>query len=523
MEKNEQKLKDISDIITELDDNLSNDTIFLDLEEDSKSGNEQYISRKNLLNASDKIILDIAKEISGANSLRELYEILIFTAIGQLGISSASIIHPSTVSTERWILAEHHGMRLRNRNLTFKLNDTILSKAINKKEIIYLDDFQSDINAQEEYQKFFSIGASLIAPAIINENLMFALVVGSKLKQEEFSGNDIVFLNALLDITSVIFSKISQIDKLKNELKDLATLQKRLDMIDNYEADVRKTSTHIEIDNIIQKELSSLQINSYALFFRNDSTNMFEILFTEKEDLLHLKRKGYEITSSNAFISYCFSNDTYTEIENPVTSQILKTVFNDDFLLRINVFGVYPYLIKKQLLGFLLLLRVNLDVYTTHINQVKRFSRFIFSHLQTSKYLIYSKSFSDVLQPLLTRMRELQTSCQNSRIPLTLIIIKIGGYSNYIQSVTLQQIALCNTQIESIFDEKLQDGDYAFRFDIDRYIVALPGRKKRAGLGYSTILKRFIDEIEEEFTVIAAVHEIPKDGSAFEEFLKELS
>lgn len=523
MKKSEQQLPDISDIITELDDTVQNETIFLDLEESNIQGAKDFKPRKNILNTSDKIILDIAKEISGANSLSELYEILIFTAIGQLGISSASIIHPSAVSTERWILAEHHGMRLRNRNLTFKLNDTILSKAIHKKEIIYLDDFQSDANVQEEYQKFFSVGAALIAPAIINKDLMFALIVGSKLKQEEFSKNDIIFLNALLDITSVIFSKISQIDQLKNELKNLSTFQKRLDMIDNYEADVRKTSTHIEIDNIIQKELSSLQINSYALFFRNDSTNMFEILFTEKEDLLHLKRKGYEISSSNSFISYCFSNDNYTEIENPVTSQILKSVFSDDFLLRINVFGLYPYIIKKQLLGFLILLRVNLDVYNTHINQIKRFSRFIFSHLQTSKYLIYSKSFSDVLQPLFTRMRELQVSCHNSRIPLTLITIKIGGYSNYIQSVNLQQIALCNTQIESVFNEKMQDGDYAFRFDVDRYIVALPGRKKRAGLGYSTILKRLLDEIEEEFTVITAVHEIPKDGLAFEEFLKELS
>jgi hypothetical protein len=522
-QNNTSQLPDISDIITEIDDNTDDETIFLDLDNSSSDKrNSRSESHQKLLNSSDKIILDIAKEISGANSLKELYEILIFTVIGQLGTSTASIIHPSTVSTERWILAEHHGIRLRNRNLTFKLKDPILSESINNRKSIFIEDYETNLEAQEEYLKFFSIGTALIAPAIIRNDLMFALLVGKKLKQEEFNDSDLSFIQALIDITSVIFSKIFQIDQLKTELNELSTFQRRLDLIDNYESDVRKSINNLEINKIIQKELGSLQINSYALFFRNDTTNMFEVLFCEKEDLLHLKRKGFEISSSNAFISYCFANENYSEIDDPVTSPVLRSTFEDDFLLRINIFGIYPYIINRQLLGFLLLLRVNLDDYKTHINQIKRFSRFVFSHLQTSKYLIYAHSYTDTLQPLLTRLRELQGSCKDSHIPLTIIVLTIGGYTEFIQSGSLQEISMCNSQIGSVFTEKLQEGDYAFRCEINRYVIALPGRKKRTGLGYSTVLTRMIQEIEEIFTVVATVHEIPKDGTNFEPFLKEL-
>jgi GGDEF domain-containing protein len=513
-----KNVPDITNQIHDITDKTEQQPIYLDLQEQ-----EEYSSVKNHRSTSfdvkDTVIFEIAKEISRSETVKDLYDTLIFTVMGQLGSVSASIIEPSPNTTQRWILGEHHGSKLRNRNLTFKSNGSILASIINQNIPIRLRTFENKRDTVEEYQKFFSLGAHIAMPIVYNKSTPFIFLLGEKLEIEDYNDEELTFIKTISELTSVIYSKIQQIDKLQNELFDLKIMEERLDRIDQYESEVRSTEFD-NINDIIQSEMKSLNVNSYAFFLFNEVTNRYDVKYTDHEDSLGLLKSGFSIGNDNALILYCSRQNDYAEIDDPVSSDILRKVFPRDFLIKVNVFGILPYQIQGHLAGILLILRIDIETFEKNVSQVKRFGRFVFSQLYIREQLIYKNSYIDTLQPVLSRMRKDFKGCILLGIPMTIAVFKISGYSNISTKISLTKLPELQKKIRQTVEYSVSETDFAFRISHNEFVVVLEGKTKKQSNKIAATVKHNVEKISKEFSVTYSVHEYPGEKQHFDVILE---
>ncbi len=511
MKPDENNIPDITDQI-QISEQPDDNDIFLDLQGEQ----DTLLQKQNTAQTTshNTVLFDFAKEVSSSESAADLYEILIFTLIGQLGSSSATVIQPSPTVTGRWFLAEHHGSRLRNRSITFKDNQIILSTLIHEDKILDLKLYEDNMDYVEEYQKFFSIGARVAVPVRHNDITVFVILLGEKIEAEDYTEDDYKFLKSATTISAIIYSKIIQIDSLKEELTSLKVLEERLDRIDQYEFHVRSSKTE-DIRSTIQTEMESLQVNSYAYFLFNDTTNNFEVQYCDKNDSLHLLRDRLAISNNNALIAYCQKQNDYSEIDNPVSSEILKHVFQQDFLIKVNVFGIFPYSVQGHLAGILLILRINTENFSENVPQIKRFSRFVFSQLYTRKHHIFGNSHIDSLQGLFSRIINEEAGCRLMGIPLTIAVITISGYGKSVDALSLQKVSEIQRIIKSIFEKNKSETDFSFRNSFNEFTVVFPGKQNKHAQKAAASIKHGVEKLSRGFSVTYIVITYPDDKKPY--------
>ncbi|MFW5808832.1 MAG: hypothetical protein ACOCWH_07240, partial [Spirochaetota bacterium] len=458
------------------------------------------------------ILLEIAKEIARSSTVHDLYDVLIFTTMGQLGSASATVIEPSPEYSDRWVLAEHHGSRLRNRNITFRNNGSILQSIREKRNPVDLKEYENVAGSIDEYHKFFSIGARIAVLVSSGESAEFILLLGNRIEGGEYMEDELAFVKIVADMTGVIFSRIRTIDSLQSELSELKILEERLDRIDRYEFDVRSSDSS-EIDSIIQNEMKSLQVNSYAYFLYNEVTGRYDVRYTEKTDRLKLKKNGFSIGSSNALISFCQKQNDYVEVEDPVGSDILKKVFPRDFLIRINVFGLLPYTIQGHLMGVLLILRIDTEKFIDNVPQIKRFSRFVFSQLITRRHLIYSNNHVDMLEPLISRVKKEYDGCRSLGIPLSVAVLTVSGYVERAGRMPVSRLPVLLKRIENIIRHYLSETDFSFRLSMQEITCVFPGKERKQVLKTAASIKNGLEQLSEEFSVTYRVREYPEEST----------
>lgn len=505
--KDNEKIRDITDQVYDIS-GQNDDSIFVDLSGTDQEIESQTDEQKVKLPSDNSLLYDFSREIFTAQTLKDLYNILIFSIMGQLGCSSASIIQPSQASEGRWILAEHHGSRLRNRNITFRETRAIFQKIINSTLAVDLVEYENSSEDTEEYQKFFSLGAR-VAIALHHEGkAAFILLLGQKIELQEYSKQDFRLIQMIMEMTSLVFSRIEEIDSLKAELSSLKVLEERLDRIDRYEFDVRSGGDE-EINSIIQTEMKTVKVNSYAFLLYNDVTNRYEVQFCDRNDSLDLKKNKFSISSNNAMIAYCKSLSDYTVVENPVSSEVLARVFPQDFLIRVNIFSILPYSIQGHLTGILFILRIDSDYLAENIPQIKRFSRFVFAQLYTRNHLNFLQGHVDTLQPLFSRLEHEYEGCRLLGIPLTCALFHISGFSRVVGKISLEKLQELQEFFSQVLKKNSTETDFSFRVSFNEFCIAYPGKEKKQVLRAASSVKNKIENLSSEFSVSYKIFTYP--------------
>jgi hypothetical protein len=100
------------------------------------------------------VLYEIEKDIMRAGTKAELHDVVLFSIMGQIGASSASIIMADTLDYSNWMVAESRGVTIRNKNMVFNSTKGIVAELLARKDIIDLDDFKTSPVHLEDYYKF---------------------------------------------------------------------------------------------------------------------------------------------------------------------------------------------------------------------------------------------------------------------------------------------------------------------------------------------------------------------------------
>ncbi len=482
---------------------------------ESISAEESSISSSRF---SDIIVLyEIEKDIIKAETRENLFEVILFSIMGQIGVSSTSIMLPSGIGY-KWLIAESRGVEIDRRGIEFSSNDAILKKIIFNNRIADIEDYNRD-EFKEEYFKYISIDARILIPMVKDDNALGVIVLGNKITGDDYKDEDFDFIKSIADLSARVLHNLSINEKYIKQIDDL---KKNTEIILEAEVLQEKILSFANIEEIqseIKKYFSSLGIDSYGIFnrFENDAT--YKPVIVENEDFLLLKELDFNIKLTSNFSRYIFGLGQVVDINDFKKAEIARDVFSESQINKMSHLRIYPFSIAKKSWGFIALFRIRHSVNLDQIDaRMTRISKYIFPYINSVRDINFKENkYIDNIEILYKRIDDEIINARSLGIPLTLVLFSIKNYKRYFNLYGFEEVKKLFESFEKIIKSRLADGDFSVRYDRHKILIILPGKDKKFAVPLANSIRNELlsvyqqKEVQLLLTYLTA--EYPEDGT----------
>jgi diguanylate cyclase (GGDEF)-like protein len=152
-----------------------------------------------------EVILDISKEINFTLDLKTILDYTTLTVIGQLGITSASIMIRDESDEAFLKIASSKGLidAAPAQDFRININSKFVNKIMELKKVTKLEKLYDPRSPEEEIKKLSETGARFCVPLVKKDNIIGILNLGSKLSNEEMSKDEKEFISVLSSLAAI--------------------------------------------------------------------------------------------------------------------------------------------------------------------------------------------------------------------------------------------------------------------------------------------------------------------------------
>lgn len=482
----------IKDIISDHDEIKQNETEELEIVEDNSDSNEFEMPEFNDYGT----LFEIQKEFINADTIEDVYSTMIFSIMGQLGVSSVSIVAPAMKDESKWIIKDSHGIKISDSDLSWSIDDGILQLLNTYKGVLDIEDIKNDSNLRDDYFKFTAVDARIITPLLKEGVLAGAILVGEKINSEDFTDVELEFLQALSDIGSTIIESLSKFEKTSTELFGLRIEKEILSDVEFFQDSILNVSSLDELGVVIKKNFYSLGLESYSLFIQDQVGGDYYPAYFESDDLLEFSNSGFKIKRDNRLITFLINKKSSIILENFNESSVIIDTFGRNRTVKMELFIAYPFIISGKLSGFITIFKINPAVDIVDIDiRIQKINRFLFPYL----YRVYEMDtelnrYNDLTAVFYERIENELRHAQELNIPLSLVLFTIKNYKRFHERFGKIELDKLSGFVSGIIKSKLSAGDFSARIDRNKFMIVLPGKEKRYSIMLSNTIKNEIIE-----------------------------
>ncbi len=464
------------------------------------------------------VLYEIGKEIVKAESRKQLYDVILFSIMGQIGASSSSILIPDQDRANRWIVADFRGITVKNNEMFFNTSAGILSNVLRKREIIDLEEYKDQAEYREEYFEFVSIDVRLLSPLSYDGRVLGAIGLGEKITIGDYSEAEKDFILSICEIAAVALNKINMIESIGRDLKKNDLDLKMHCRIAAFQERLVQLSELTEIKDILQNEFGEMGILSYAVFLRDERVDAFMPEIVEKEDFLSLSESQFKISINNPMIGYLSELKSGAAVENFYTLEPIRAAFSDIQLKKASVMWLYQYRKSDRLDAFMIVFRFETEDAEDTIRQyLGKMLTMLLPYLSgvRNQYSV-KKRYQDNVEQVLKKLSLALVHAKNLSIPFTLVLFSIKNYKRYYNLYGQEEAKQLIDQCESVIISRLSDSDFAVRMDRNKFILALPGKNKKFAVPLANTIRNEIAQTfkkkEMQLMLVYLTAEYPEDG-----------
>jgi GGDEF domain-containing protein len=492
-------------------------------ENQTKTTETLNVSVDDKLSHNDNLLLiEIAKEIMKSSSINHLKETAIFSIMSYLSVEGVSVISPESDESDKWILSDSKGVKIKSKRITFNCSDSIFNNVF--KNGILFDITEYANSSSEEYLKFKSIGSKILISITDKNKHVLLISVCSKINGDNFSDAEKRFIRELSEFMSLAAGSCLESDRLKSQNLTLLDNSRKLIDIDTYEERIRKSAADSDIENYIRGEMANNGVSSFAFFERDDKDDVFKLKYSEEKDSLNFQKKSFSISLDNAFTAYLFSINGYAVIENPINNEVLHRIFDEEMLARMNIFVSMPYVIRGRLTGFALILRADIDHLPSNLVQINRLSKVVFSFFQNSRSIeIFTSKYYDLLSSYLKKLSDEIKHADEMNIPLTFSGFCIKNMKRLVTVYGEKQADAILFSLSEAISKRMSETDFAVRYSRNSIIAVFPGKQKKSVAVAANQIKNEVTEKFRKYEVPVMINfltcEYPDEAKTLDEIL----
>ncbi len=464
------------------------------------------------------VLYEIGKEIVKSENRKELYDVVLFSIMGQIGASSSSIMIADPDNERRFIIADSRGVTIRNKKLYFDVQDKILGDILKRKDIIDLEEYKNQPEHRDEYYKYISIDARLISPLNHDGNVIGAVVLGDKITIGDYSDEEKDFILSVSEISALALQKINNLEKYKDENENYKREIEHINNVDSFQDKIVSDVSLKRLEELIASEFSDLGIAVFALYVHDDRHEKFFPLITEKEDFLGLKESNYSFDLHHPFIGYIHELKEAIKVEEFKRIKVIKDSFSEGQLSKMEFFWIYPFKFGNRLTGFTVVNDIEDQDREKEIHdKLVRLNKVLFSYVLNIKSMdIQENKYIDYVGITLKRIEREIENAKNLRIPLTLILFSIKNFKRYYNLFGNDEVKKIVDTFEMVIRSRLSDPDFSVRYDRNKLLMVLPGKNKKFAVPLAnTIRNEMIQSFkkkEMQLLVTFLTAEYPEDG-----------
>lgn len=479
-------------IIKDPDDVKQNGLVVQETVDDSSDSNEFEMPEFNDYGT----LFEIQKEFINADTIEDVYSTMIFSIMGQLGVSSVSVVAPAVKDESKWIIKDSHGIKISDSDLFWSIDDGILQLLNTYKGVLDIEDIKNDSNLRDDYFKFTAVDARIITPLLKEGILAGAILVGEKINSEDFTDVELEFLQALSDIGSSIIESLYKFEKTSTELFGLRIEKEILSDVEFFQDSILNVSSLNELGEVIKKNFYSLGLESYSLFIQDQVGGDYYPAYFESDDILGFSNSGFKIKRDNRLITFLINKKSSIILENFNESSVIIDTFGRNRTVKMELFIAYPFIISGKLSGFITIFKINPAVDIVDIDiRIQKINRFLFPYL----YRVYEMDtelnrYNDLTAVFYERIENEMRHAQELNIPLSLVLFTIKNYKRFHERFGKIELDKLSEFASGIIKSKLSAGDFSARIDRNKFMIVLPGKEKRYSVMLSNTIKNEIIE-----------------------------
>ncbi len=464
------------------------------------------------------VLYEIGKEIVRAESRSELYDVILFSVMGQIGTSSASIIIPDENDRRSWAITDSRGIILKNRRVVFNTEIGILAGILGKRDIVDLDSFKSLPDFEEEYYRLISVDARLLCPLTTDGRTLGAIVVGEKITIGDFTDAEKDFMTSIAEIAAIVLKRITALEELQrfsNAYRDDIGLNSAIGDLMNTIAQCTSVESATAL---MQDELIRMGLQSYALFIRSEKNDEFFPILMEKEDLTGLAENKFKLAMDHPFISYLLEMKEGSRIFGFNELPVIRSAFPEQIMSKISQLWIFPYKSGGMILGFMAVFRLEEREFPDGLHlHLDRLSRLLISYMINMRFLGNRDAhYTDVIEPVIRRVQRSFDSARGLGIPFTLVLFSIKNFKRYFSLYGREDAAALVDHCEQILSSRLSDTDYAMRVERNKFLMVLPGKNKKFAITLANTIRneigRHFSKKEMQLMLMYLTAEYPEDG-----------
>ncbi len=463
-------------------------------------------------------LFEIQKEFIKADTVEDVYSTILFSIMGQLGVSSVSIVAPSADDEAKWVITDTHGIKISDSDIHWVISEGILEILSTYKGVLDIEDIKNDNNLREDYYKFTSVDARILTPLIKNDKLAGVILVGEKINSEDFTDMEIEFLQALSDISSSILEYLYKYEKTSTELYALRIEKEILSDVEFFQDSIVNVTSLGDLEDVIQKNFYSLGLECYTLFVRNQVDGDYYPLYNESQNILGFSDSGFKIKKDNRLVSFLINKKSSIILENFNESNVIIDTFGRNRIIKMELFIAYPFIISGQLSGFITIFKINPAVDIVDIDiRIQKINRFLFPYLHRMYEIDPELNrSSDLISMFYEKIENEMQHARDLNIPMSLVMFSVKNYKRFYERFGRIELEKLYMQIAEIIKLRLSHGDFSARVDRSKFLVVLPGKEKKYSMMLANTIK---NEVIEKFSssdfklLITSLNSVfPEDG-----------
>lgn len=464
------------------------------------------------------VLYEISKEIVKAETRKSLYDVMLFSIMGQIGASSSSIMVPDPDDDDKWYIADFRGISLKNNRLRFDHASGILSRLHASKTILDLDEFKDVSELRDEYYKFISIDTRLIAPLLYNGKILGAILLGEKITIGDYTEPEKDFIVSICEISAIALNNVNAMEDLRGKAEKRRHEAGLYEAIDNFSSDFIRTADDTRMKERAVKAVSEAGGLRCAVYVFNEKEDVFEPWAAGGPDDMVRELMNTRIALDNPFAGRLNEAKREVFFDSARDCEYISDAFEESIISGMSVVWLFPFITGDLLRGFTAVFDIDDPMNISDIQfQIKRITRIVFEHLYAVKNLALSDTrYGDSIEPVLRRIQSSLENAGNLKIPLTLVMFSIKNLKRYFALYGENDAKRLIDACDRIISERLADTDYAVRFDRNKILLVLPGKNKKFAVPLANTIRNEITvqfkKKEMQLMLVYLSAEFPEDG-----------
>lgn len=463
------------------------------------------------------VLYETGREIIRSGSVQELFDTLIFLIMGQIAVSSVSIMIPDVEQDNRWIIAESRGVSL-DKDFSFDSGRGILGEFRDRGDILDVEAYSGDEKFKEDYLSFISIDARMLVPMNYGETMVGIIVIGNKISNEDFTDEDRDYLHSVSQFSAVAYYTLTnkfmaekEVASLRREITGMGDLAKVRD-------EVFASETLEEARSVVRREMEKAGVEMYAFYIINEFNNRFVPVLTEEKDYFGLTESQRAIDVKNGLVQFIARAAGPVDMEDYASTDAVAEIFSRAEIKRMSMLRIFPFRLGDSFVGFLVVFHLTSEAKREALDsRLDRITDIFYPFAIGLDSVRYTKQkYVDTVERTLSRIEEEIRKVKKIGIPLTLVELSIKNFKRHYTQYGIQKSRELMAGIESLVKTKLSDADFSVRHDRNKVLIVLPGKSRDFAVPLSNALKNEIihsfstREVQLLVTFLAA--EYPKDG-----------